>query len=327
MAAEIRDLLVEEARRIGRDPHGRALLDEALSAVLDGLDRDMVGVGLTRERRADVVRLIADAAAVEQARLPELESDTEFLHWITAISGELRSRRGEAHHDGDITVPVRLLDAIGSRPITERVWFSEVMAQVLNSVLPQPATLGRRIAMKAIGSYLDSIPGRSVLYRGRPDWLTHEALEYLRKTTAAAFHRGFERYTLVEYAEVSPEVDAYIERWTEFKQWIDDRCGLKLAPHIRKVTFQYNRPTDHLPWHIDKPNKVALNCLIMLERSETRSSALQLYTASGEVQEVDLDVGEVLLFKGDATPHRRTPLVDGEFVRLMSIGFMLSSQQ
>ncbi|HEU4534099.1 MAG TPA: hypothetical protein VFS00_08275, partial [Polyangiaceae bacterium] len=61
---------------------------------------------------------------------------------------------------------------------------------------------------------------------------------------------------------------------------------------------------------------------------ETRHTALQLaHPRAGQTIDVDLDVGEALLFKGDAIPHRRTPLVEGEFARLLSLGFMLTCQQ
>lgn len=324
MSEAIRDLVRRELSAARRE-HA-PVLDTVLAVALDGIDRDMVGVGLTPERRADVIRLIAAAADAETSSLPPLGSDEAFLHWAGAIAAQLTSR-GAGALEAEVRLPARLLTALAARPVAERVWFSEVVAQVLNSVLPQQDGPGRRTAMSVVDSYLDSVPGRSILYRGRPSWLTREAFALLRSEAAAAFERGPERYSLVEYAEVSARADAFVEGWTEFRSWVDAQCGLPLEPRIRKVTFQYNRPTDHLPWHIDKPNKVALNCLIMLERSHLRQSALQLYTHEGRVTDVDLDAGEVLLFKGDATPHRRTPLADGEFVRLMSIGFMLSSQR
>ncbi|WP_133260169.1 hypothetical protein [Streptacidiphilus pinicola] len=344
MAADIGTLLADRLRRVRWEGGGEAL-DRVLAVVLDGIERDLVGVGLTPERRADVIRLIAAAADADTATLPPLGSDAAFRDWVGALQAQLRSRDrvlagvgggAGAAHLGDTaearptearpTVPAELLAALRARPMAERVRFSEIVAQVLNSVLPQADSPGRRLLMSVLDSYLASIPGRPILYRGRPEWLTLDAFDLLRAEAADSFERALERYSLVEYAEVSPVADRHVEEWTEFRSWIDEQSGLALAPQIRKVTFQYNRATDHLPWHIDKPNKVALNCLIMLERSELRQSALQLYTHEGTIIEVDLEPGEVLLFKGDATPHRRTPLADGEFVRLMSIGFMLAGQ-
>jgi hypothetical protein len=322
---EIWHLLGRELRR-ARHEGGAAVLDTILAVTLDGIERDMVGVGLTPERRADVIRLIASAAAVDTSSLPALRSDEDFRTWVKAVARELRAR-GAGRVETEAALPPDVLATLSARPVAERVWFSEVVAQVLNAVLTQADSPGRRTAMSAIDGYLDSIPGRRILYRGRPDWLTTDAFDFLRAEAAESFDRARERFTLVEYAEVSALAEKYVEEWTEFRSWIDARCGLPLEPRIRKVTFQYNRPTDHLPWHIDKPDKVALNCLIMLERSPIRHSALQLYTHDARILDVDLDAGEVLLFKGDATPHRRTPLTDGEFVRLMSIGFMLSAQQ
>jgi hypothetical protein len=164
--------------------------------------------------------------------------------------------------------------------------------------------------------------GHGLFWRGRPPWLTDARLDALdqesmaMRPTASTFPGGYHRW-----AEAGPHAQALTQ--TDVRAFIEAVVGRELGP-ARATYNYYERPGEEAYPHIDQP-EYGLNALCMLshEHEGQRGSSLWLYPEGEAPVELPLQPGEVVIFHARSTVHQRTPVVPGERVRVVTVGYLL----
>ena len=106
-----------------------------------------------------------------------------------------------------------------------------------------------------------------------------------------------------------------------FKQLLERACGQELGDPVTHYNY-YERESHRAYPHIDVPES-HLNTVLMLQHDAIgpKQSQFVVYPYQEDPISFDLEPGELVLFWGGATVHERTPLVSGESIQVLSIGY------
>lgn len=159
-------------------------------------------------------------------------------------------------------------------------------------------------------------------YRGRPEFLTDELLARLQK----------------DARDIAPEAVAFDEHYLGYgsatADWLS--TSRELADFVSSVVpaclptgvaslLYYRDAGQGIVPHVDT-DIFSLNVLLMLEHEFpeglAQPSALQMHYADGEVERVQLSPGELVIFLAGTQAHSRSPIVEGETVTILTLGFM-----
>jgi hypothetical protein len=78
------------------------------------------------------------------------------------------------------------------------------------------------------------------------------------------------------------------------------------------------------PLHLDRPDAVDWHFLMVVDHHGERASKLRLHLPEGEL-DWQGEPGDMIVFPGSMIPHERTPLAQGEKVRMLAVGFKVTS--
>lgn len=164
--------------------------------------------------------------------------------------------------------------------------------------------------------------GHGMYWRGRPSWLTPERLNDLNqesqraRSSASEFPGGYHRW-----AEGGPHADALTQ--ADVRDFVEGVVGRPLGPACATYNY-YERPGEQAYAHVDQP-QYGINALCMLshEHEDQRGSSLWLYPEGEAPVELPLEPGEVVVFHARSTVHQRTPVLPGERVRVVTVGYLI----
>ena len=193
------------------------------------------------------------------------------------------------------------------------------------SVEEVPQTVGGPL-YSAIYDALSPLRNERLITQDFPEWLTAERFRAIQLECSSLAERNEAES---RYGPVYREVDsaaASLLRDPSFTAWVENRIGCVSDQSIAACYVTYHRPGQRCSIHIDNPSTHGYNCLIGLDsarRSPHPGSMLRIFGRS-TFHDVELAPGRVVLFQAACTPHSRTPLDEGEFIHILSIGFPLN---
>lgn len=169
--------------------------------------------------------------------------------------------------------------------------------------------------------------GQGLLWRGRFDLAgANSSLTALRNEAA---ERRVEAYTFPGghhlWNSGGPAALA-LGRHPNFKRLLETACGRELGEPMTHYNY-YEQPQHRAYPHIDVPES-HLNTVLMLQHSALgeRQSRFVLYPYLSDPVSIDLEPGELVLFWGGATVHERSPLIAGEHVQVLSVGYTVDKE-
>lgn len=80
------------------------------------------------------------------------------------------------------------------------------------------------------------------------------------------------------------------------------------------------------PLHLDRPDAVDWHFLMVVDHHGERVSKLRLHLPESEL-DWQGEPGDVIVFPGSVILHERTPLAEGEKVRMLAVGFKVASTE
>lgn len=161
-----------------------------------------------------------------------------------------------------------------------------------------------------------------------PAWLDKDLLRELYADANSSMDVGAESYNGKKNAPVSKTLLARLNR-ARVDEWVSDHIGLPLDSEVKATYICYDEPGAALELHLDSRGYSDINLLMCLERTDTRvsvqASATIFVTATG-IQRRYYGPGECLVFDGAFLIHGRSPILEGERVLLLNIGFRLGEE-
>lgn len=159
-------------------------------------------------------------------------------------------------------------------------------------------------------------------YRGRPEFITDELLGQLQEdahdiaSRAVPFDEHYLGYgsAAADQLSTSPELSNFV-------------AGLvpSAVPTGIASILYYRDAGQGISPHVDT-DIFSLNILLMLEHNYPEGienpSALQMHYPDGKVERVVLRPGELVVFLAGTQAHSRSPIVEGENVTILTLGFM-----
>lgn len=224
----------------------------------------------------------------------------------------------------------QLLASAGAMTADERELLKTVLTFAASELVPDgrvPCDAARRDALGNVVSALAGlqphahlVPPGGISYRGRPAFMTDDLLRELQaeshRLRSAVGHGdprclGLRGGPLIDALARSKEMTALVER--------------HLAPVTasRKANYLYYEvPGSRSEAHVDS-GVFAINANIMLEHAATgpRGSFLYVIGGDGALTRIVFEPGEIVLIFADSVVHGRAPLVPGERVNNVTIGF------
>jgi hypothetical protein len=173
-------------------------------------------------------------------------------------------------------------------------------------------------AIARLQPHHDRIPPNGVIYRGRPKFCSQEMLDDLRaesqelRSSAVRFDHHY----------VSP--GGPIAQGIALSEQLNDLIALHthhIVPTGRANYLYYDAVDLGIDPHVD--NEVfSLNAIMMLEHEFCDNpSALVLYPAEGEAEEIYLCPGEMIVMFADSITHARRRMRPHEHVSIVAFGF------
>ncbi|MEI2730416.1 MAG: hypothetical protein V9G08_00085 [Dermatophilaceae bacterium] len=159
-------------------------------------------------------------------------------------------------------------------------------------------------------------------YRGRPPFLTDQLLAQLQQDAHDIAPRAvpFDEHYL---GYGSAAADA-LSTSDELRGFIAGIVPSAVPTGVASLLY-YRDPGQGIRPHVDT-DIFSLNVLIMLEHGYPddlqHPSALQMHYADGTVEPVVLEPGELVVFLAGTQAHSRSPIVRGEHVTILTLGFM-----
>jgi hypothetical protein len=227
-------------------------------------------------------------------------------------------------------IAAQLLASAGSMTDQEREILKTVLTFAASELVPEgglPIEAARRDALCNITSalaglqpYAHLVPRGGISYRGRPDFMTDDLLRRLRiesrELRCAVDHGdprclGLRGGPVIDALARSREMTALIERHT--------------APVAagRKANYLYYEVVgSRSEAHVDS-GIFAINANIMLEHTggAARGSFLYVIAPDGELTRIVFEPGEIVIIFAGSVVHGRAPLLAGEYVNNVTIGF------
>lgn len=158
--------------------------------------------------------------------------------------------------------------------------------------------------------------------RERPDFMTDELLNSLIKESEANKENRV-RPGLHFLAPAGPIGESFSLSDT-LTNYVADALGKEVIPNGIGSYLFYELPGDGIPAHVDS-DVFSINCIIGLthetEENVDKQSALVVYSNDGEPTSIILEPGELVLLLAGGSVHAREPVVEGEKVSILTIGF------
>lgn len=187
-----------------------------------------------------------------------------------------------------------------------------------------PGPVGEVLSALAVELAADSlIPG---VLRYSPEWATGEVLERLRTDCSCSVDEdGLVRNNKRNAPVASPLLSLLFEEFGLLAR-VCELTGLTTLKAVSATYIVYDEPGARLELHIDRPSYGDINILMRIDepRSDADADALAsatVFIGPDGVRREPLEAGEAIIFDGTAALHGRSPLLEGETVRLLSIGF------
>jgi len=106
--------------------------------------------------------------------------------------------------------------------------------------------------------------------------------------------------------------------------YVKEALGKEVVANGIGSYLYYEEPGDGIPAHVDS-DIFSINCIIGLSHKTKegvdRQSALVVYSNKGVPTRIILEPGELVLLLAGGSVHAREPVVDGEKVSIITIGF------
>jgi hypothetical protein len=156
----------------------------------------------------------------------------------------------------------------------------------------------------------------------RPEWLHDELLGGLVAETHEQEAQRTEREAW--YNSQPGPIGRRLGSSVRLMRWMSNKLNMELKPQVNVSIVSYDTGGNHNPMHFDNPDTFGeLNLLICLERirSSEQAGTRTLFVLEDGIKSSDLNAGDAVIFDSAYTLHGRTPLVDGEKVTLMTLGF------
>ena len=163
----------------------------------------------------------------------------------------------------------------------------------------------------------------------RPAWATKSIVGALAANSRRSLDlTGYQDPTGKKNASVAQAAGSLLRKLSAIS-YVEAETGLKLDhENVPMWYITYETPGAGLGLHLDTREFGDINMLLCLDRVDERTSedasATTLVTRSG-VRRYAFVPGECLIFDGACTPHGRTPVISGEKVSLMAVGFTVLS--
>lgn len=159
-------------------------------------------------------------------------------------------------------------------------------------------------------------------YRGRPEFLTDELLAQLQQDARDIAERAvpFDEHYL-GYGSAAADALSTSE---ELSTFLADIVPSAVPTGVASLLYYRDEGQGIRP-HVDT-DIFSLNVLLMLDHEYPsgleQPSALQMHYADGTVERVQLEPGELVVFLAGTQAHSRSPIVQGEHVTILTLGFM-----
>ena len=206
--------------------------------------------------------------------------------------------------------------------------FSGILSAYLRALMPLarfPAEANSLAAYRGLAEGLDTFRDSRIFSEFFPNWLDADALDEVLQECIKSFPThppSTGNNPLPWYADPGPKALALIKN-SDFFPWIAEKFGRTCLqpPSLSYLKYTYDAQSSWV--HIDTPSTHGINCLIGLGQStliEEGKSKLRIFELM-HYTDFDLSRGKVVVFHAACTPHARTPLLPGEAVYLLSVGF------
>ncbi|MEV0423020.1 hypothetical protein [Streptosporangium canum] len=163
----------------------------------------------------------------------------------------------------------------------------------------------------------------------KPAWLDTPLFRELRADANTSMEAGAESHNGKKNAPVSEPLLARLKR-ARVDEWASEHTGLPLDSEVKATYICYDEPGAALELHLDTRGYSDINLLMCLERTDVRApvqaSATVFVTATG-IRRHYYGPGECVIFDGAFLIHGRPPVLEGERVLLLNIGFKLGGEQ
>jgi hypothetical protein len=181
-----------------------------------------------------------------------------------------------------------------------------------------PSDPEKLLAFKTILQCLARIQKTGIAYRGRPHFLTDDLLSRLQTECDQMrdIAEKADRYLLTSTGDVAHE----LARGAALNQFVNEVCP-GLTPTGTSSYIYYEGKDAGLDPHIDS-DSYSVNVILILDHSSPKSgSRLIIFRPDGTENRLQLEPGECVILYAGGTVHAREDLIEGESVRLLTIGF------
>ncbi len=202
---------------------------------------------------------------------------------------------------------------------------SACVSQCFGVGLSGPRGRANVMAAALWGRVLESTRNPRVDFLPSAPWLSSEHLEAMRleaeQVSAGAVGDGVDNYPVTTTAP--PGGARGIEGNEPFFVWAEEALGVALRREVTLNYLNYTHAGHHCEAHLDQPHIFEYNCLVCLahgaEAPNSPQSQLRLFVDNKWLC-YRIPVGGALIFHSSSTIHGRTPIMEGETLRMLSIG-------
>jgi hypothetical protein len=229
------------------------------------------------------------------------------------------------------TIAQQLLSSASSMDDAERSAFGALLCGVAQSLSPtgdfptNPSELQYFRDVLYVLARLQNHPRMTpngICYFGRPSFMTDELLAALR-TESIEKVRPNAIWQPGHYIGACGEIALALANGEDLKMIVENHCGPVDATGVISYMF-YDEEGAGIAAHVDT-DIFSLNVNINLFHTCTngqRQSKLFIFHSDGQQrEEYLLEPGQMMITFGDSIVHGRTPLVEGEFITNLTIGF------
>lgn len=223
----------------------------------------------------------------------------------------------------DLRKDLQLL--IKDMDISEKINMQLLLSLAVGGLAPDSREEKSEISDAAFGIALELMSefrDAGLIKRGRPDFMTDELLNSLIQESKEK--REISVRPGLHYLSPAGEIGEAFSLSDTLTNYVEEALGKKVIPNGIGSYLYYEEPGDGIPAHVDS-DVFSINCIIGLThktiKEVDKQSALVVYSNEGVPTRIVLKPGEIVLLLAGGSVHAREPVVKGEKVSIITIGF------